>query len=107
MSDNIDFLYDDDEAIKFIRNTLSEDTNKKFSDDDLNYIVDLIYDFYNTKGFFDEDDDDADIEINEDELIAYVVKNALSDKVGKFDADDVTLIIQGEIGYCDSLGMFE
>jgi hypothetical protein len=107
MDEDKDFLYDDDDAVKFIKNYLPEELKKKFNDDDINYIIDLIYDFYNTKGFFEEGDDDKEVEINEDELVAFVVKNALSDGIGKYDADDVSLIVRGEMEYCDSIGMFE
>ena len=108
MIEDKDFLYDDDAAVKFISNYLPENIKSKFNDDDINYIIDLIYEFYDSKGLMDEDDDDdKDVEINEDELIAFVVKNALSDGVGKYDADDVSFIVQGELEYCDSIGMFE
>ena len=108
MNEDKDFLYDDGDAVKFIKNFLPEELKNKFNDDDINYIIDLIYDFYNTKGFFEEDDDDdKEIEINEDELVAFVVKNALSDGMGKYDANNISLIVQGEMGYCDSIGMFE
>jgi hypothetical protein len=108
MDKDNDFLYDDDDAVKFIKDYLPEELKKKFSEDDINYIIDLIYDFYNTKGFFDEgDDDDKEVEINEDELVAFVVKNALSDGIGKYDANDVSQIVRGEMEYCDSIGMFD
>lgn len=107
MEEDKDFLYDDDDAVKFIKNFLPEELKNKFNDDDINYIIDLIYDFYNTKGFMEEGNDDKEIEINEDELVAFVVKNALSDGVGKYNADDISLIVQGEMEYCDSIGMFE
>ena len=107
MSEEKDFLYDDGEAVKFIKNYIPEGIRSKFNDDDINYIIDLIYDFYDSKGYIEGDDDDMDVDINEDELVAFVVKNALSDGVGKYDADDVSLIVQGELEYCDSLGMFE
>ena len=106
MSDNFDFLYDDSDAVKFINNFLPEDIRKKFNDDDIVYIIDLIHDYYDSKGYFDGDED-KEIEINEDELIAFVVKNALTDGVGNFAADDVSLIVQGELEYCNSIGMFE
>ena len=107
MSDNLDFQYDDDEAVKFIKNALPEEIQTKFSDDDINYIVDLVYEFYDSKGFLDDaDDDEKEIDINEDELIAFVVKSALKDGVGNFEADDVALIVQGELEYCESIGMF-
>ncbi|MDR2775042.1 MAG: hypothetical protein LBC19_09965 [Tannerella sp.] len=107
MNADQDFLYDDDEAVKFIKDSLPEELKNKFSDDDICYIVDLIYDFYSSKGFFEEDDDDKEIEINEDELMSYVVKNALSDGIGKYEANDILLIVQGEMDYCESIGMFE
>ena len=106
MIEDKDFVYDDTEAVKFITNFLPDNIKVKFNDDDINYIIDLIYDFYDSKGFMDGDDD-KDIDINEDELVSYVVKSALSDGVGKYDADDVSFIVQGELEYCDSIGMFE
>jgi hypothetical protein len=109
MSEEPDFIYDDSEAVKFIKNCLPDAVRQKFEDDDIQYVVDLIYEFYDSKGLMDDDDDDNDkeIDINEDELVAYVVKNALSDNIGRYDADDVASIVQGELAYCDSIGMFE
>ncbi|MDR1222029.1 MAG: hypothetical protein LBL07_04000 [Tannerella sp.] len=108
MNEDKDFPYDDDDAVRFIKNYLPEELKNKFSDDDINYIIDLIYDFYNTKGFFEEEEDnDKEVEINEDELVAFVVKNALSDGMGKYNADEISLIVRGEMEYCDSIGMFE
>ena len=72
--------YDEDESVKFIRKSLPEEMQNEFSDDEINYIVDLVYEFYEEKGFLDEDDD-KDIEIDEDELLDYVIENARKDKI--------------------------
>ena len=106
MSQEEDLLsYDDDEAIKFILNCLPEELNAKLTNDDITYIIDLIYEFYENKGFM-EDSEDEDVEINEDELIDYVAANAK--KAGfKLSEDEIEAIVQGELSYCDSLGMFE
>lgn len=107
MEDNI-LGYDDMASVAFIRNYIPQDLKEKLSDDDIVYIVDLIYDFYESRGYMDmEDDDDETVEIDEDELVDYVVKNAQKDKVGKFDSDEVRFIIQGELEYCQSVDMFE
>lgn len=106
MDEELDFLYDEDEAVLFIIKQLPDGLKTKFSSDDINYIIDLIYEFYDSRGFLDGDDD-RDIDINEDELTAFVVKNALSDNVGKFDAEEISLIVQGEMKYCESIGMFD
>ncbi len=107
MSEKDDFIYDETESVKFIQNYLPQELKDKFSDDDINYIVDLIYEFYDSKGYMDMDDDDTDIEIDEDELTEFVVKNALKDKVGKFEAEDIAFVVQGELAYCDSIHVFD
>jgi archaellum component FlaG (FlaF/FlaG flagellin family) len=94
MSDKDELNYDEDESVKFIQNYLPQELKGKFSDDDINYIVDLIY-------------DDSEIEIDEDELVEYVVKNAKKDGIGKFDPAEITFIVQGELEYCDSINMFD
>lgn len=108
MGENKDFIYDEDESVRFIQNYLPQELKGKFSNDDINYIVDVIYEYYESKGCMDEDiDDDTEIEIDEDELTAFVVKNALKDGVGKFTPEEITFIVQGEMAYCESLDMFE
>jgi hypothetical protein len=107
MIEDKELLYDDDEAIKFVRKLLSEEASKKFSDDDIAYIIDLVYEYYEYMGYTADDNDDVDINIDEDEITAYIVKNALSDGVGKYEADDISLIVRGELEYCDSLGLFD
>lgn len=97
--------YDDDEAIKFIRNQIPQELKEKFSDDDLNYLIDLIYEFYDEKGFLNDDDTEVDIDL--DELTAYVVKQAKKDKVGVYTEEEIQFVVDAEIAYCDSLGVFE
>ncbi|MPM45859.1 hypothetical protein SDC9_92551 [bioreactor metagenome] len=98
--------YDEDDSVKFIRKNLPEEMQNEFSDDEINYIVDLVYEFYEEKGYMDEDDD-KDIEIDEDELLDYVIKNARNDKIRDFTDEQVEAIVAGELAYCDTLNLFE
>lgn len=108
MSEKEEFLYDEDESVKFIQNYLPQELKGKFSNDDINYIVDLIYEFYESKGFLnDEASDDAEVDIDEDELADFVVKNAKKDGVGKYTLEEIAFIVQGEMEYCDSIHMFD
>jgi hypothetical protein len=101
-----DFMeYDEDAAILFIRNQLPQEMKEKFSDDDLTYIIDLIYEFYDSKGFLS--DEEKSVEVDLDELTAFVVKNAKKDKVGNFSDDEIQFIVDAEIAYCETLGVFE
>lgn len=107
MSEKADLVYDDDDSVKFIQNYLPQELKGKFSNDDITYIVDLIYEFYESKGFLDEDsDDEGNVEIDEEELITFVVKNAKKDGIGKFTPEEIAFIVQGEMEYCDSIHMF-
>ena len=103
---NDELLYDEDDSVKFIQNYLPQELKGKFSNDDINYIVDLIYDFYESNGMLDDDGDD-EIEIDEEEVVNYVIKNAQKDGVGKFEPEEITFIVQGELEYCDSINMFD
>lgn len=106
MNNESDFAYDDDEAVKFIKNSLPQELKHKFSDDDINYIIDLIYEFYDSKGYLNGSDD-SDVEIDEDELVRFVVTNAQKDGFGKYQEEDVVHVVQGELDYCESIGLFE
>lgn len=106
-TNNDDMIYDEDDSVKFIQNYLPQELKGKFSDDDINYIVDLIYDFYEANGYLDDSDSDGEVEIDEEELVEYVIKNAKKDEVGKFEPEEITFIVQGELEYCDSINMFD
>jgi hypothetical protein len=108
MSENEDFNYDEEKSVEFIRNHLPQEIKEKFSDDDINYIVDLIYDFYLSKGYLDDDDEDEKtIDIDEDEIVEFVVGNAKEDGIGKFEPEEIRFIVQGELEYCATLDLFE
>ncbi|MDD2953523.1 MAG: hypothetical protein PHC95_10235 [Parabacteroides sp.] len=106
-TNNDELLYDEDDSVKFIQNYLPQELKGKFSNDDINYIVDLIYDFYESNGYLNDDNDDEEVEIDEEELVNYVAKNAQKDGVGKFEPEEITFIVQGELEYCDSINMFD
>ncbi len=109
MSNTQDFEYDESEAIKFIRKQLPADVQSKYSDDEINYILDVIYEFYEENGFMSEDeaDDEETVEFSEEELLMYVMKCVQRDKIKPFTEEDVLSIIQGELDYCESLNIFK
>lgn len=109
MSEEKDLIqYDEEDAVKFIQNYLPQEMKGKYTNDEINYIIDVVYDYYDEKGFMnDETDDESIVDIDEDEIIAYVLKNTKKDKINNFSSEEIAFIIQGELAYCDSLGIFE
>jgi hypothetical protein len=98
--------YDEDESLKFIQKHLPEDMQDEFTDDEINYIVDLVYEFYEEKGFLDESDE-SDIEIDEDELLEYIFENAREDGIREYTDEQIEAIVAGELAYCDTLNLFD
>ena len=102
--------YDDAASVAFIRNYIPQELKELLSDDDIVYFVDLIYDYYESRGYISDDEDLSDeepIEVDEDELVDYVVRNAKKDGVGKFDPDQIRFIVQGELEYCENINLFD
>ena len=98
-----DFLLedeDDEKTIEFIKNYLPQDLKEKFTDDDLYYIFDLIVEYYTTSGCLDaQPDDEGYINIDQDEIVDYIVKEAGEDGMGPYAPEDVFFVVQGEMEY--------
>ncbi len=99
---------DDEKTIEFIKNYLPQDLKDKFSDDELYYFLDVITDYYMKSGCLDaQPDKDGYIEIDQDAIVDYVVKEAKKDQMGDFDPEDILFVVQGEMEFGNSLGQVE
>ena len=102
-----DFLLDaedDVKAVEFIKNYLPQDLKDKFTDEDLYYILDLIAEYYTSSECLEaEPDEEGYIDIDLDEVVKYIVKEAEKDEMGPYEADDVFFVVQGEMEYADTL----
>lgn len=105
MSKGEELIYDEDDAVKFILKNLPSDVKGKYDEDDVNYILDVVYEFYDKKGYFDEDSDE-EVEIDEDEVLKFAVKCAKEDDMKKLDETAIKYILDGEFEYCKSIGIF-
>ena len=93
-----DFLLadaDDEKTIEFIKNYLPQELKEKFSDDELYYFLDA------------QPDEDGYVNIDLEEVVAYIVKEAKKDEVGEYDPEEVLFVVQGEMEYGNSLGQVD
>ncbi len=111
MNSNNDFLNDaadDEKTIEFIRNYLPIDLKEKFSTDELYYFLDLIDDYYMDSGILDQEPDaNGYINIDLEEIVDYIVKEAKDNEVGDYDKEEILFVVQGEMEYGNSLGNIE
>lgn len=100
--------YEENDAIKYILSNLPSDVAEKYSDDDILLVIDIIFEFYENKGYFDLNDiDESDDEFDESELFEFVKKSLKKDKDNPIDLDDVENIVHLELEYEDSIDDFD
>lgn len=105
MSD--DLRYDEDKAIDFIRKTLPKDVDSRCSDNDILYVIDIIWEWYEANGYTSLDGDLSENEtLDMAPLVAYVRKEVARDKDMNISPDDIEPIVKGELQYEDSLEDF-
>ncbi len=98
------FTYDEDEAVRYILNVLPQELKEKYSHDDIVYVTDVVYDYYEQKGLFDEQAGD-EVELDEEDIIEFARKCARKDGM-KIDDEDMPFLVRGELDYEESLGVF-
>lgn len=99
--------YDEDQAVKFIRAFIPEEIRDKYIDDEILFVIDTIWDYYESKGLLEvsadaDEDDDTDVEA----LTAYVRKALKKDGEILMDDKDVDQIVKGELAYEETLDVF-
>ena len=99
MAEFEDSIFDDAEAVKFIQEHLPIDAKDKFTDDEVLYISDVIFDYYESNGYLDEEDE---VDIDMEDLTEYVIKNSKRDGF-QFDPELVRWVIECEMDYEESL----
>ena len=95
---------DDDKTIEFIRNYISAGLKEKLSDDDLEFFLDTISDYYCDNGVFDQEPDaDGCVDVDVEAVAQYLVKEAKKHNVGTFDLDEMIQIVAGELEFGEQL----
>lgn len=96
--------FDEDKAITFIRHFVGESISSQYTDDDILYIIDIIWDYYEKNGFLSLNSDLTEDELlDPDSLIKYVKKEIATDKEILMDPKDVEQIVKGELEYEESI----
>lgn len=99
--------FDEDEAIKFIRATLPQEKSAQISDDQILYVIDCIWDWYERNGYLAINADVTDEEeLDVDKLVAYVQKEMRRADELSVDSADVEAIVKGELQYEESIEEF-
>ena len=97
-------VYDEDDAVKFILNFLPEDAKKSIDDSKIEYVLDVVYEFYDENGLIEEDSTE-EASIDEEEMFKYILKVSKKDKM-QLTEEEVQLILEGEFEYGKTIGIY-
>ncbi len=96
--------YDEDDAIKFIRATLPQEVSERYDDDEILYVIDIIWDWYERNGYLKIDAGvTEEEELDVAKLTAYVAKEIKKDGEIVMDPADIDMIVKGELEYEESI----
>lgn len=95
--------FDENEAVKAMREALSPEASERCSDDELLNVIDIIWDWYDENGLLDIDTEADDEDVNVDALTAHVRKMLSKDKLSPIRPDDVEPLVAAELRYEQSL----
>lgn len=96
--------YDDDKAVEFIYDFLDKDDKQLLTKDDIQYVLDVIYDYYESEGLIEEDTAE-EASIDEEKMFEFIAKAARKDGVNLTD-DLIAQILEGEFQYGVSIGVY-
>lgn len=105
--DNNQYSFDENNAVRFIRAELPPAVSDKYDDDDILCVVDVIWDYYEKKGFLSLNDMETEEEqLDVDDLTKYVKKEIKNDEELIMDPKDIELVVKAELDYEESLENF-
>ncbi len=85
------------------RKALPEELRNKYNDDDLTIIYDIVWEYYDEKGFLDIDADGDDDDLNVEDLMNYTRNMLKKDKGNTIDLNDVEALVKAEMTAEDEL----
>jgi hypothetical protein len=97
--------YDEDAVIKFTLGLVPDEFKTRIDEDKIQYILDVVYDYYDEKGFIDEDETASEASIDEDEMLNFIVKASKKDKVDLTE-EEIQFILDCEYDYGVSTGIY-
>lgn len=90
-------FYDENDAVKFIREQVGDDIAKKYDSDDIMLLIDTMFDYFDAHDDEDEDDINA--------IAAWVAKELRKDRDNNIEPEDVPAIVAAELAYEETLSL--
>lgn len=101
--DILEEIDDDSECIAFILDYVEKKLN--ITDDDIQYVLDLICEYYAQNEFMEDKAEEA--EIAEDDMLNFIMAAIRKEKIMQLNEEQVCAILDGEYEYGKKTGIYE
>lgn len=106
MNEEKDFIeVDDTECIKFILTNLPKELQDKVSDDDIQYVLDLICEYYAANDLIEEDTVE-EATIAEEDMFNFILAAIRKEQIIEMDEYTLEAILDGEFEYGKTIGIY-
>ncbi len=95
--------FDEDLAIKFIRDFAQGNKLAEYDDDEILNVIDIIWDYYEDNGMLEISEEIDEVDVEPEILIDYVKTMLRKDKSATIKDEHVADIVKGELAYENSL----
>lgn len=103
MNDIFDDICDDSKCIAYILQHI--DSKLNVTDNDIQYVLDLICEYYADNNLVDDNNEDA--EISEDDMFNYIIAAVRKENMFSLSEEQVNAIIEQEYEYGKLEGYYE
>lgn len=98
---------DDTECIKYILNHIPSEFKPVITEDDVQYVLDLICDYYTEMNLLDDENDkEEESYIAEEEMFQYIRKIINKEKIITISDDALQAILDQEFNYGIEIGIY-
>jgi len=97
-------VYDDDALIEYALKLVPDEYKSRIDGDKIQYVLDVVYDYYDENGLINEDAVEEAM-IDEEDLMKYALKAAKKDKIDLRE-EEIKFILDCEYDYGVSIGVY-
>lgn len=94
---------DDYREAEAVYNEIAQELKDQLDLDKLVYFGDLVFDYFDSRGFMSDEEDEEEVEFNYDELLTYLCKELKRDGIINLPQDDIALLLDAQLNYYDRL----
>lgn len=95
--------FDENEAVDFMRANVPAEVAQRYSDDDMLYFIDTLWECYDKLNMFEIDDENADEDAERRALLQSLNKLLCGDKFCQFEPDHIAALLDAETAYEETL----